>query len=49
MAIAGGGMLAESSALRGEDRGDRSMGDEILFTPIRAGALQLPNRIVMAR
>jgi N-ethylmaleimide reductase len=24
------------------------MGDEILFTPLRAGALQLPNRIVMA-
>jgi len=24
------------------------MGDEILFTPVRAGALQLPNRIVMA-
>jgi len=24
------------------------MGDEILFTPVRAGALELPNRIVMA-
>src|SRR6185295_14655156 len=24
------------------------MGDEILFTPFRAGALQLPNRVVMA-
>jgi N-ethylmaleimide reductase len=24
------------------------MGEEILFTPVRAGALQLPNRIVMA-
>jgi N-ethylmaleimide reductase len=24
------------------------MGDEILYTPVRAGALQLPNRIIMA-